>query len=147
MTMTESFQSSYILLVSACVLKALSQTKNTQWGCLSGAKSTTRSQASPVLTSVCVCNKTRNRKIGELKQGAFITWMTSGGREVDAEGVFFFFGRTFDLVSGRYCNCACAVPHPLSLWRACWTWSSKTTSKKTAVEKIAIPQVILATKN
>ena len=26
---------------------------------------------------------------------------------------FFFFGRTFDLVSGQQRICACAVPHPL----------------------------------
>ena len=26
---------------------------------------------------------------------------------------FFFFGRTFDLVSGQQYICACAVPHPL----------------------------------
>ena len=26
---------------------------------------------------------------------------------------YFFFGRTFDLVSGRQCICACAMPHPL----------------------------------
>ena len=26
---------------------------------------------------------------------------------------FFFFGRTFDLVSGQQCICACTVPHPL----------------------------------
>ena len=28
----------------------------------------------------------------------------------------FFFGRTFDLVSGRQCICACAVPHPLCMF-------------------------------
>ena len=26
---------------------------------------------------------------------------------------YFFFGRTFDLVSGLQCICACVVPHPL----------------------------------
>ena len=28
-------------------------------------------------------------------------------------GRIFVFGRTFDLVSGQQCICACAMPHPL----------------------------------
>ena len=30
-----------------------------------------------------------------------------------SERAYFFFGRTFDLVSGQQYICACAVPHPL----------------------------------
>ena len=30
-------------------------------------------------------------------------------------GRIFFFGCTFDLVSGQQCMCACAVPHPCVL--------------------------------
>ena len=69
-----------------------------------------------------------------------------------AECVFFFFGCTFDLVSGWQCIHACAVPHPYlcilrHLRRACWTWLSKTTAKKTSVRKKATPQVIFSNKD
>ena len=67
---------------------------------------------------------------------------------ITSEGIFFL-GRTFDLVSGWWRICACAVPHPRvlrPLRRVCWIWSSKTTARKTAVVKRAIPQVILNTK-
>ena len=62
---------------------------------------------------------------------------------------YFFFGRTFDLVSGQQYICACAVPHPPCTWtfeKGVLNMSSKTTAKKTAVGKRATPQVIFSNK-
>ena len=44
----------------------------------------------------------------------FIVSMLAASSSAHAGGrAYFFFGRTFDLVSGQQCICACAVPHPL----------------------------------
>ena len=47
----------------------------------------------------------------------------------------FFFGCTFDLVSGWQCICACAVPHPLCTWTFEKGVLSKTTARKTGCKK------------
>ena len=60
---------------------------------------------------------------------------------------YFFFGRTFDLVSGQQRICACEVPHPLftlTLEKDVFNMIEQTTIKKTAVRKRATPQVIFS---
>ena len=60
---------------------------------------------------------------------------------------YFFFGPTFDLVSGQQYICACAVPHPLCTYTfEKGVVNSKTTAKKTAVRRRATPQVIFSNK-
>ena len=44
---------------------------------------------------------------------SWLTHVRTGPQKKNRDPTLAYFGRTFDLVAGWQCICACAVPHPL----------------------------------